>query len=176
MVFKSAFDWLLVGTVSAHPNPLLIGFWWAHVLLWFMTLIRATNELLIYVFGVRLDNIRKMDWPCGGLVLGFGRVGGLLWAFGFLGFWVAFGTLLAAIEIFSSWWAFGGLSISFWLAFGGHPVMFIFHSVLCYFGGLGGFLLCWWWLMSAFGGLLMGSCWCEILMVVLAALACLLLV
>ena len=146
------------------------------MLLWFMTLIRATNELLVYVFGVRLDNIRKMDWPRGGLVLGFGRVGGLLWAFGFLGFWVAFGTLLAAIEIFSSWWAFGGLSISFWLAFGGHPVMFILHSVFCYFGGLGGILLCWWWLMSAFGRLLIGSCWCEILMVVLQALVCLLLV
>ena len=57
-----------------------------------MTLIGATDELLIYVFGVPLDNIRKFDLACGGPVLGFGRVGGLLQAFRFLDFWSVFGT------------------------------------------------------------------------------------
>ena len=63
-----------------------------------VSLIGATDELLIYVFGVPLDSIRNMDLACGGPMLSFGRVGGLLWAFGLLDFWSAFGTLLVGYQ------------------------------------------------------------------------------
>ena len=78
--------------------------------------------------------------------------------------------------MFSSWWAVGGLLIVFCMAFGGHPVMFVIHGLFCCFGGLGGFLLCWWWLMSDYVWLFISFCLCEILVDVLQAFACLLLV
>ena len=83
-----------------------------------MTLIGATDELLIYVFGVPLDNIRKIDLACGGPVLGFGRIGGLLRAFGFLDFCLASGILLVGHQdillLVGFWRAFNWLLLGLW--------------------------------------------------------------
>ena len=141
-----------------------------------VSLIGATDELLIYVFGVPLDSIRNMDLACGGPMLSFSRVGGLLWAFGFLDFCLAFGTLLVGYQdillLVGFWRAFNWLLLGLWWG----SVMFIFHGLFCCFGGLGGFLLCWWWLMSDYVWLFISFCLCEILVDVLQAFACLLLV
>ena len=87
-----------------------------------MTLIGATDELLIYVFGVPVDSIGKMDLSCGGPVLGFGRLCGLLWAFGLLDFWSAFGTPLVGYQdtllLVGCWRAFNWLLLGFWRASG----------------------------------------------------------
>ena len=78
----------------------------------------ATDELLIYVFGVPLDSIRNMDLACGGPMLSFGRVGGLLWACGFLDFCLAFGTLLVGYQdillLVGFWRAFNWLLLGLW--------------------------------------------------------------
>ena len=101
-----------------------------------MTLIGAT--VLIYAFGVPFDNIRNMDLACGGSVLGFGRVGGLLWAFGLLDFWSSFGTVLVGNQdvllLVGCWRAFDWLLLGFWWASGD---AYISRSLL---------LFCWpWW-------------------------------
>ena len=87
-----------------------------------VSLIGATDDLLIYVFGVPSDSIGKMDLACGGPVLGFGWLGVLLWAFGLSGFWYAFGTLLVGYQdvllLAGSWRAFNWLLLGFWWASG----------------------------------------------------------
>ena len=106
-----------------------------------VTLIAAAEELLIYVFGVPLDSIRNMDLACGGPMLSFGWVGGLLWAFGFLHFCLAFGTLLVGYQdillLVGFWRAFNWLLLGLWWGSGD---VYISRSLLLF----------WWpWWVSA---------------------------
>ena len=124
-----------------------------------MALIGATDELLIYAIGVPLNSIGKIDLACGSCVLGFGRLGGLLWAFGLLDVWSAVGIFLVCYQdvllLVGCWRALNWLLLGFWWASGDVYV----HRLFSCFSGLGGFLLCWWFLMSAFVWLFIGVRW-----------------
>ena len=72
------------------------------------------------------------------IVLGFGRVGGLLRACGLLDFWLAFGTLFVGYQdvllLVGCWRAFNWLLLGFWRASGD---VYISRSLLL-------FWLPWW--------------------------------